>query len=115
MGKVTPEFDGTRSDQRKHPLAWAWNGMETGAMGECKIGAKTQQWQDRMKDVEGRLIWLLRSSCGEIMLQTVFKPDSCDFMQCGVYTAIPTSQFIVSPSPTPVTITTENILYSIGN
>lgn len=57
LGKVIPEFDGTRSDQRKHPLAWAWNGMETGAMGECKRGAKTQQWQDRMKG-RGRKVHL---------------------------------------------------------
>ena len=43
MGKVTLEFDGKRSDPRKHPLAWAWG------RGARKTEPKAQQWQDRMK------------------------------------------------------------------
>lgn len=65
-GKVTLEFDGKRSDQRKHLLAWAWG------RGERKTGAQAWQWQDRMKGC-GRVIWLLQSFCGEIMLHIVFK------------------------------------------
>lgn len=52
LGKVTLEFDGKRSDQRKHLLAWAWG------RGERKTGAQAWQWQDRMKGC-GRVIWLL--------------------------------------------------------